>query len=651
MPCLNDYILKGINSDCRANIAGIRKLYITYYEAVHPVVDYDTHIISAYTIDAGTEWYEYEFAKGTASLTTNLTQDNTTGNRYYTNTITAAFNKLQAAEHVEMIALSGERLVAVVIDNNGTGWYVGLDRYLAVNNQEAGTGAAREDRNGYTITLDCISKWMPFKFTADIDDPTPIKVFGFTPDGRSISSDSGTVTTQLWIEGYELINLFGLDGEWYSTTTGTTEHGYSLAITYNANTGSSFRQAAPGAKGRNLDTQEEVYAYFMLSQSAPAGKYVQDLIDEGYARVITGASGNYVEILETNPYPAERILDLWEVAFNEKQLTEGVDNVIVWAQPASAIDPADIREAYDGQAMTFTPRGGLFWQDMGDSGSTDVFEVSFNGAAWIACDYPWGSYQSEGLFAPRYNANLEPYYAQQGFRNTPMKVKVNLNNFGSIGQVMFTQMKTTKELTINIIEGQYFGCHDVVGMFEADGELQTLNIIGDMKWEHIRTCLYMFDGCTKLTAIPYNTQYGREHTYNVLFPRFDGTRGTANVCRILNGCSALTYFGPTFNMSAISRSGCTWDGYSQDPTTEMIFDCPVLTDIQIKGLGHNSWNFTDNSTGTYIPLMSASSIDYLLINVQQVSGLTLTLPAAARSQVTSGYIELAQGKGWTVNWA
>lgn len=379
-------------------------------------------------------------------------------------------------------------------------------------------------------------------------------------------------------------------------------------------------------------------------------KYVQDLINEGYARVVTGASGNYIEILDTNPYPASQILDLWDVAFNQKQLIEGTDNIIVWTQTESAIDPADIRAAYDGAELTFTPRGGLLWQDMGDSESDDTFEISFNGGEWAAADYPWGSYNSQGIFAPRYNADNEVYYTECGFRNTPKKVKVNLNNFSSIGQVMFTEMKTTEELTLNIIEGQYFGCHDVTGMFEADNSLETLNIVGDFRWDIIRTCLYMFDGCENLAEIPYNTRFNRYHTYNELFPRFDGTRGTANVSRIFNNCQNLETIGPVINMSAISRSGCTYDGNAQDPVNSVIFDCPALTDVLLKGVGHNSWNFTDDSTGTYIPLMSAESIDYLLQNVQDVTDCSLTFSSINRSQVTSGYIEMARGKGWTINF-
>lgn len=376
-------------------------------------------------------------------------------------------------------------------------------------------------------------------------------------------------------------------------------------------------------------------------------KYVQDLLDEGWAVKVTGDHGDYIEILPTCPYTMEQVLDLEEVTLNEKQLVEERNNVIVWDRELPAgWTPEAIAAIYTGKDLNFTPRGALLWAMSG----LDSFTISFTGGSWIAADYPWGSYHSEGIFAPRWNESREAEYAALGFRNTPKNVVVNLANFSSIGQVMFTMMKTTEELTINVIEGQYFGCHDVVGMFEGDIALQTLNIYGDFIWESIRTCLNMFDGCQAMESIPYNTRFGRSHPYNELFPRFDGTRGSANVRRIFNACHKLKTIGPIFNMSAISRNGCTYGGYQQDPTGETLFDCPELEDVQIKGLGNSSWNFTDHSTGTYIPKISAASIDYLLQNVQSVSGLTLTLPALHQAEVTSGFIELARGRGWTVNF-
>lgn len=99
--------------------------------------------------------------------------------------------------------------------------------------------------------------------------PEPVvKVFGFTPDGRNVTSGAGTASTTLYITGYDLVEFFGLTGNWYTVTTAATEVGYSLTITYDQNNTSSTRSAPIGAVGRDQDTQETVYAYFNFMQAA-----------------------------------------------------------------------------------------------------------------------------------------------------------------------------------------------------------------------------------------------------------------------------------------------------------------------------------------------------------------------------------------------
>lgn len=99
--------------------------------------------------------------------------------------------------------------------------------------------------------------------------PEPVvKVFGFTPDGRNVTSGAGTASTTLHITGYDLVEFFGLTGNWYTVTTAATEVGYSLTITYDQNNTSSVRSAPIGAVGRDQDTQETVYAYFNFMQAA-----------------------------------------------------------------------------------------------------------------------------------------------------------------------------------------------------------------------------------------------------------------------------------------------------------------------------------------------------------------------------------------------
>lgn len=175
--CLSDYTLKGIGFDCNANLAGVKKVYITYFDEaiVSGATDYDTHTISAVTfVNTGVSFYEYDFARNTSSLNSVLTKDEANGTRYYTNTLELQFNKLTSCKHLEVMALAAERLAVIVVDNNGKKWYLGADAYVSGVSAEAGTGTSADDRNGYTVTLEGTSAYLPFAYTGEIPSvPAP----------------------------------------------------------------------------------------------------------------------------------------------------------------------------------------------------------------------------------------------------------------------------------------------------------------------------------------------------------------------------------------------------------------------------------------------------------------------------------------------
>lgn len=168
--CLSDYTLKGVAFDCSANLAGIKTVWMTYFDDVTVNPDYDTHTISAATLSSGVSWYKYDFARNTSSLTSTLTKDDANGTRYYTNTITLVFNRLTAEHHLEVMALSAEKLAAIVEDNNGKKWFVGADAYVSGVSTDAGTGASADDRNGYEVTIEGTSAYLPFEFTGTITE-------------------------------------------------------------------------------------------------------------------------------------------------------------------------------------------------------------------------------------------------------------------------------------------------------------------------------------------------------------------------------------------------------------------------------------------------------------------------------------------------
>ena len=176
--CLTNYTLKGIGFDCNPNLAGIKNAWITYFNDIASVdAVLSSHTVSAITLSTGVSWYTYEFARNTGSLNSVLTKDEANGTRYYTNTLELVFNKLTADKHLEVMALAAEKLAVIVEDLNGKKWFLGYDAYVSGTAEEAGTGASADDRDGYTVTIEGTSAYLPFEFTGTID-ATPAPTVG-----------------------------------------------------------------------------------------------------------------------------------------------------------------------------------------------------------------------------------------------------------------------------------------------------------------------------------------------------------------------------------------------------------------------------------------------------------------------------------------
>ena len=175
MSCLN-YALKGIASSCQPGLAGVKEVYLTYADDISAVTRVDSaHTVTAIVFNdtAGT-FYRYAFANNTASLNSVLTK-NDNGGIYYTHTLTMSFNKMTAQKHLEVEAMAAENLKAIVVDNNDKAWFLSVDKYITGTATEAGTGQNVDDRNGYDVTLEGQSAYLPFEYTGDIvaaDYPT-----------------------------------------------------------------------------------------------------------------------------------------------------------------------------------------------------------------------------------------------------------------------------------------------------------------------------------------------------------------------------------------------------------------------------------------------------------------------------------------------
>lgn len=155
MGCSN-YIINGLKFDeCESNLAGVKNVWLSDADPIEVTTaitgDYSGITITA--ISGGT-FYHYGMDEQVAYLTSTANMGDNGRIRSYTNEIRVAFPRLSAEKHAEFIALTHNKVKAIVEDNNGVFHFVSLDQYLrAQDGASASTGQNYDDNNQYEVIL------------------------------------------------------------------------------------------------------------------------------------------------------------------------------------------------------------------------------------------------------------------------------------------------------------------------------------------------------------------------------------------------------------------------------------------------------------------------------------------------------------------
>lgn len=198
-------LLQGIFGKCDPTMAGVRTLYLTYASSIQAVVTTAMTVSQFYIYDDA-EWYKYDFAKRSASLSSTMSREE--GANLYTHQIEFSVNGLSEINNFEIMELAKHQLVAVVVDNSGKKWFVGYDGALINTSDTFGTGADVGDRNGYTISLQASSNYFPLPFTGDIvadtipsDTPVVTKSLDIIPNPAYVYGNSTSLMVTLKYKG------------------------------------------------------------------------------------------------------------------------------------------------------------------------------------------------------------------------------------------------------------------------------------------------------------------------------------------------------------------------------------------------------------------------------------------------------------------
>lgn len=161
MSCANQ-ILNGLAKDCATSMGGIKTVYIANYDDVASVALTEDKIGSIEMAD-GKKFLQYNFRKGTGSMTSNLTIDAANGVNYVTTDLVLSFLKMETTKRIEMSALAVNELAIIVEDSNGKLWYLGYDEAVTATTGTGESGTARGDGNKYSITLQDTSVTFPYE--------------------------------------------------------------------------------------------------------------------------------------------------------------------------------------------------------------------------------------------------------------------------------------------------------------------------------------------------------------------------------------------------------------------------------------------------------------------------------------------------------
>jgi len=156
-------LTNGLDKSCDTNAGGVNKIYITDFENVTGAIagagtggDWLTSI----TMAATTYFYEFQTNKNVCNFTEAVAIDLVAGTTFFNQVVSLVLSRRETVKRdaIEKLVAGQKQLAIIVLDSNGLYWYSGLTEGSYVSAIEGGSGTAKADANGYTITFTAMEK-------------------------------------------------------------------------------------------------------------------------------------------------------------------------------------------------------------------------------------------------------------------------------------------------------------------------------------------------------------------------------------------------------------------------------------------------------------------------------------------------------------
>lgn len=159
--------LAGISLDCGKSKGGIKKIFIANKDP-KPMIQFPPlisvlrdipELIPKFTKHC--IWYEYNFKKNTASMTSTLNVDVANSVNYIQTELTVQFNKMDIVKRTEIVELAKGELHIVVVDCNNKYWYLGFNESVDTTAGTGQSGQNKTDGNFFQLTFTDMSQYYP----------------------------------------------------------------------------------------------------------------------------------------------------------------------------------------------------------------------------------------------------------------------------------------------------------------------------------------------------------------------------------------------------------------------------------------------------------------------------------------------------------
>lgn len=150
MPCA---LTQDLNLDCRDSRGGVYTAYVIEHENITSMT-VSAGVVTALVKDEGKFFRKYNLVAHTGEGMEELAASRENGTVAVKQTVKFPINKMTTAIRNEILLLAQNRLVWVLVDNNGNAWLYGYKFGLMLTTATPNLGKALADRNGAELTFE-----------------------------------------------------------------------------------------------------------------------------------------------------------------------------------------------------------------------------------------------------------------------------------------------------------------------------------------------------------------------------------------------------------------------------------------------------------------------------------------------------------------